>query len=58
MRTYPNSGHGFLFQYAEIFSKDVDLFLDGGETEWDNALKKKRVSRLAVNESWHIEYIG
>lgn len=25
---YPNSGHGFLFQYAEEFMKDVDAFLD------------------------------
>lgn len=24
---YPNSGHGFLFQYAELFAKHVDFFL-------------------------------
>ena len=24
---YPNSGHGFLFQYAEEFSADVERFL-------------------------------
>ena len=26
---YPDSGHGFLYQYAEVFAKDVELFLDG-----------------------------
>ena len=24
---YPNSGHGFLFQYATTFAKHVELFL-------------------------------
>jgi pimeloyl-ACP methyl ester carboxylesterase len=24
---YPNSGHGFLYQYAEAFARHVDLFL-------------------------------
>jgi pimeloyl-ACP methyl ester carboxylesterase len=26
---YPDSGHGFLFQYAEQFAKQVNAFLDG-----------------------------
>lgn len=26
---YPNSGHGFLYQYAELFAKHVNLFLQG-----------------------------
>ncbi|KAH8592967.1 Alpha/Beta hydrolase protein [Bisporella sp. PMI_857] len=26
---YPDAGHGFLFQYAEIFAKQVNDFLDG-----------------------------
>ena len=25
---YPNSGHGFLWQYAELFAEQVNLFLD------------------------------
>ncbi|TVY57512.1 2-hydroxy-6-oxononadienedioate/2-hydroxy-6-oxononatrienedioate hydrolase 2 [Lachnellula cervina] len=28
LHIYPNSGHGFLYQYAELFAKHVDLFLD------------------------------
>jgi hypothetical protein len=28
---YLNSGHGFLFQYAVLFAKHVDLSLDGGD---------------------------
>lgn len=31
LHIYPNSGHGFLYQYAELFAKHVDLFLDGDE---------------------------
>ena len=30
---YPKSGHGFLWQYAEIFGKDTNQFLD--TEEWD-----------------------
>ena len=28
---YPKAGHGFLWQYAELFGKHVNRFLDGGE---------------------------
>jgi len=33
LHIYPNAGHGFLYQYAELFAKHVDLFLDGRELE-------------------------
>jgi pimeloyl-ACP methyl ester carboxylesterase len=26
---YPRSGHGFLFQYAEVFADEVERFLQG-----------------------------
>ncbi|KAG9230808.1 Alpha/Beta hydrolase protein [Amylocarpus encephaloides] len=28
LHVYPNSGHGFLFQYAELFTSHVAIFLD------------------------------
>jgi pimeloyl-ACP methyl ester carboxylesterase len=31
LHIYPNSGHGFLYQYAKLFAKHIDLFLDGDE---------------------------
>jgi pimeloyl-ACP methyl ester carboxylesterase len=31
LHIYPNSGHGFLYQYAELFAKHVDIFLDGDD---------------------------
>jgi pimeloyl-ACP methyl ester carboxylesterase len=33
LHIYPNPGHWFLYQYAELFAKHIDLFLDGGELE-------------------------
>jgi len=30
LHVYPNSGHGFLFQYGELFAKHVEVFLDDG----------------------------
>ncbi|KAK0102444.1 hypothetical protein ONS95_006063 [Cadophora gregata] len=29
LHIYPNAGHGFLYQYAELFAAHVDMFLDG-----------------------------
>jgi pimeloyl-ACP methyl ester carboxylesterase len=29
LHIYPDSGHGFLYQYADEFAKHVELFLDG-----------------------------
>jgi pimeloyl-ACP methyl ester carboxylesterase len=29
LHIYPKSGHGFLYQYAELFAKHIELFLDG-----------------------------
>ncbi|KAL3420290.1 hypothetical protein PVAG01_08789 [Phlyctema vagabunda] len=29
LHIYPNSGHGFLYEYAELFAAHVKLFLDG-----------------------------
>lgn len=47
VHVYPNAGHGFLFQYAGLFVKHVDLFLDGGEAEWDTGLARRPIARLA-----------
>ncbi|KAG4426456.1 hypothetical protein IFR04_000338 [Cadophora malorum] len=32
LHIYPNSGHGFLYQYADLFAKHVDIFLDGDDS--------------------------
>lgn len=41
LHIYPNSGHGFLYQYAELFTKHIDLFLDGGDGEMDSRAAAK-----------------
>ncbi|PVH89328.1 hydrolase [Cadophora sp. DSE1049] len=42
LHIYPNSGHGFLYQYAELFSKHVDMFLDGDDSfEREDKLKAR-----------------
>ncbi|CAG8979372.1 hypothetical protein HYALB_00002498 [Hymenoscyphus albidus] len=35
LHIYPNSGHGFLYQYAEEFAKLIAIFLDSEERSWD-----------------------
>ncbi|EXJ77544.1 hypothetical protein A1O3_09771 [Capronia epimyces CBS 606.96] len=35
---YPRAGHGFIWQYAELFAAHVNMFLQG--TEFDNLLPK------------------
>ena len=43
LHVYPKSGHGFLFQHAELFAKHVELFLDMGDEDG------KRETRLKAN---------
>lgn len=33
LHIYPNSGHGFLFQHAELFAKHIGMFLDSVDVE-------------------------
>jgi pimeloyl-ACP methyl ester carboxylesterase len=35
LHIYPNSGHGFLYQYAVAFAKQIDLFLES--EEWNSS---------------------
>jgi pimeloyl-ACP methyl ester carboxylesterase len=37
---YPNSGHGFLYQHAELFAKHVNLFLAGNDMEMQDETEK------------------
>ena len=41
LHIYPNSGHGFLFQHAELFAKHIDLFLDGVGSGMEGGRKQK-----------------
>lgn len=49
LHIYPNSGHGFLYQHAELFAKHVDLFLDDGldEVVLKGALENRVLAKLA-----------
>lgn len=38
LEKYPDLGHGFLYQYAEVFAGHVREFLDGG-------IEKERLER-------------
>jgi pimeloyl-ACP methyl ester carboxylesterase len=46
LHIYPNSGHGFLYQYAELFAKHVDMFLDGDDQENIGGEEKKLMASL------------
>jgi pimeloyl-ACP methyl ester carboxylesterase len=46
LHIYPNSGHGFLYQYAELFAKHIDLFLDGEDGAGMDRDEKKLVASL------------
>jgi pimeloyl-ACP methyl ester carboxylesterase len=35
---YPRAGHGFLWQYPELYAAHVNVFLDG--TEYDHLVTK------------------
>lgn len=46
LHIYPNSGHGFLYQHAELFAKHVDLFLDGVREEAEGRSETKLKANL------------
>jgi pimeloyl-ACP methyl ester carboxylesterase len=46
LHIYPNSGHGFLYQYAELFSKHIDIFLGGDDLEMHRGVEKKQMASL------------
>ncbi|KAH6712865.1 Alpha/Beta hydrolase protein [Leptodontidium sp. MPI-SDFR-AT-0119] len=44
LHIYPNSGHGFLYQYAQLFAKHVDIFLDGDDSFERGDMLKARLA--------------
>jgi len=48
LHIYPNSGHGFLYQYAELFAKHINLFLsEEGVGRGNDSGSNKLKARLA-----------
>jgi pimeloyl-ACP methyl ester carboxylesterase len=47
LHIYPNSGHGFLFQYAELFAKHINLCLGGEDMEEEGATRKTLMAKLS-----------
>jgi len=39
---YPDSGHGALFQYAELFISEVNYFLGNSKTGYSNNKKETK----------------
>jgi len=46
LHIYPNSGHGFLYQHAELFAKHIDMFLDTDDQEMRVGEEKKFMASL------------
>lgn len=47
LHIYPNSGHGFLYQYAEDFAKQIAIFLDSEDHIIDGFGAERLKARLA-----------
>jgi pimeloyl-ACP methyl ester carboxylesterase len=44
LHVYPNSGHGFLFQHAELFAMHIGLFLDSVDEDLEGGGTKMRAN--------------
>jgi pimeloyl-ACP methyl ester carboxylesterase len=47
LHLYPDSGHGFLYQYAELFANHVHLFLKGEDANFEEEPGRKERAGLA-----------